>query len=296
MDGFSLAPVDPPLRSPIVILAFTGWSDTGTVTADAATHLVETFGGDRFLEVDPEEYYVFTETRPTVSIDESGVRRLHWPENHAYAVRTGLGSHDLVVVRGVEPNLRWRTFAARLAEAIVPLQPALVCTLVARPAATPHTRPIPVTGSSADPRLAARYGLGRSLYQGPTGIIGVIHDVLRARGLDLISLAAGVPHYLSIDENPPATLALIRALEPVLGYPVPEGDLEDRAAAFIDRVNEASRGDDQVGTYVRTLEAQYEDDTDDEGTSDEEPGDSELPSADDILKDVEDFLRGTGDR
>ncbi len=295
MDGFSISPVDPPLRSPIVILTFTGWSDTGTVTTDAASHLIEAFGGTRFLEVDPEEYYVFTDTRPTVSIDESGVRRLRWPENHAYALRTGLGEHDLVVVRGVEPNLRWRTFAARLADALVPLAPALVCTLVARPAATPHTRPIPVTGSSADPRLAARYGLGRSLYQGPTGIIGVIHDVLRARGLDLISLAAGVPHYLSIDENPPATLALLRALEPILGYPVPEEDLEDRAAAFIDRVNEASRGDDQVGTYVRTLEDQFEDDVDAQA-ADDETGDSELPSADDILKDVEDFLRGTGDR
>lgn len=296
MDGFSLSPVDPPLRSPIVILAFTGWSDTGTVTTDAANHIVEMFGGQQFLEVDPEDYYVFTDTRPTVSIDESGIRRLHWPQNVAFAVRTGLGEHDLVVVRGIEPNLRWRTFASRLAAAIVPLRPYLVCTLVARPAATPHTRPIPVTGSSADPRLAARYGLGRSLYQGPTGIIGVIHDALRTEKLDLISLAAGVPHYLSIEENPPATLALIRALEPILGYSIPEGDLEERAATFVERVNEASSGDDQVGTYVRTLEEQYEDDIDDEGTTDDEAGASELPSADDILKDVEDFLRGSGDR
>jgi proteasome assembly chaperone (PAC2) family protein len=296
VDGFSLSPVDPPLRSPIVILAFTGWSDTGTVTTDAANHIVEMFGGQQFLEVDPEDYYVFTDTRPTVSIDESGIRRLHWPQNVAFAVRTGLGEHDLVVVRGVEPNLRWRTFASRLAAAIVPLRPYLVCTLVARPAATPHTRPIPVTGSSADPRLAARYGLGRSLYQGPTGIIGVIHDALRTEKLDLISLAAGVPHYLSIEENPPATLALIRALEPILGFSIPEGDLEERAATFVERVNEASSGDDQVGTYVRTLEEQYEDDIDDEGTTDDEAGASELPSADDILKDVEDFLRGSGDR
>jgi hypothetical protein len=297
VDGFTIDPVKPPLRSPIVVLAFTGWSDTGTVTTDLADHLVATFGGTRFLQVDPEEYYVFTETRPTVSIDESGIRHLHWPENHGYAVSTGRGDHDLVVIRGAEPNLRWRTFANRLAEAIVPLRPYLVCTLVARPAATPHTRPVPVTGSSADVRLAARYGLGRSLYQGPTGILGVIHDVLRSHQLDLISLAAGVPHYLSIEGNPPATLALLRALEPVLGFPLPEGDLEEQAAAFVERVNEASRGDDQVGTYVRTLEAQYEeDDEDDEGTTTDEPRTSDLPSADDILKDVEDFLRGTGDR
>lgn len=296
MDGFTLSPIEPPLRSPIVILALTGWSDTGTVTTDAANHIVHHLGGQQFLQVDPEDYYVFTDSRPTVSIDETGIRRLHWPENAAFAVRTQNGEHDLAVVRGIEPNLRWRTFASRLAEAIIPLRPFLVCTLVARPAATPHTRPIPVTGSSADPRLAARYGLGRSLYQGPTGIVGVIHDVLRRQGLDLVSLAAGVPHYLSVDENPPATLALLRALEPILGFPIPEGDLEQRAHAFVERVNEASSGDDQVGTYVRTLEAQYEDDLDDEGTSDEEPGRSELPSADDILKDVEDFLRGSGDR
>src|SRR5690606_33633094 len=110
-------------------------------------------------------------------------------------------AHDLVVVRGVEPNLKWQTFARRLAEALADLKPSLVCTLVARPAATPHTRPIPVTGSSADPALAAKYGLGRSVYQGPTGILGVIHDELRKRGAPLISLAAGVPHYLNVEEN-----------------------------------------------------------------------------------------------
>ncbi len=297
MDGFTLRPLERPLRSPIVILAFTGWSDTGTVTTDVAAHLLAVYDAEPFLEVDPEEYYVFTDTRPTVYIDEGGIRRLKWPENRAFAVYTGEGDHDLIVVTGVEPNLRWRTFATRLAEAIAPLQPALVCTLVARPAATPHTRPIPVTGSSADPRLASRYGLGRSLYQGPTGIIGVIHDALRARGLDLISLAAGVPHYLSIEENPPATLALVRALEPILGFRVPEGDLPAEAAAFVERVNEASRGDDQVGSYVRTLEDQFEEDDTLEPPFEEDEGDSdELPSADDILKDVEDFLRGTGDR
>jgi hypothetical protein len=273
-------------------MAFTGWSDTGTVTVDTAQHLVDAYNGEQFLTVDPEDYYVFTDSRPHVRIDEEGVRRLDWPKNEAYFARMPDAPNDLVIVMGAEPNLRWRTFSERLTDAISALNPSLICTLVARPAATPHTRPIPVTGSSADPRLAARFGLGRSLYQGPTGILGVLHDSLRRRGADLISLAAGVPHYLNVEENPPATLALLHALEPVLGIAPPIGDLEDEVTAFASRVEEASRGDDQIASYVRTLEEGY-------GEGDEEEvqpeAGGELPSADDILRDVEDFLRG-GDR
>jgi len=194
VDGFTVSEV-PGLRSPVVIMAFTGWSDTGTVTVDTAQHLVDAYNGEQFLTVDPEDYYVFTDSRPHVRIDEEGVRRLDWPKNEAYFARMPDAPNDLVIVMGAEPNLRWRTFSERLTDAISALNPSLICTLVARPAATPHTRPIPVTGSSADPRLAARFGLGRSLYQGPTGILGVLHDSLRRRGANLISLAAGVPHY-----------------------------------------------------------------------------------------------------
>lgn len=287
-DGFTLSDV-PSLRSPVVIMAFSGWSDTGTVTVDTARHLADAFDADTFLTVDPEDYYVFTETRPTVHIDEDGVRRLDWPENEAFAARIPTADHDLVLIAGIEPNLRWRTFSERLSGIIADLKPSIVCTLVARPAATPHTRPIPVTGSSADPRLAAKYGLGRSLYQGPTGILGVLHDSLRQRDVPLISLAAGVPHYLNVEENPAATLALLRALEPVLGFPAPIGDLEEEVTRFLSRVEDASSGDDQIRSYVRTLEEQWND-TGDELPQDETPTD--LPSADDILRDVEDFLRG----
>jgi len=291
VDGFDVSPVQG-LRSPVVIIAFTGWSDTGTVTVDVARRLIDAFNAQRFVTVDPEDYYVFTDTRPTVRLGVDGTRELHWPQNEAWYARLDDAPHDLVIVRGVEPNLRWRTFAERMAEIIANCQPSLVCTLVARPAATPHTRPVPVTGSSADPRLAARFGLGRSLYQGPTGIIGVIHDVLRREyNAPLISLAAGVPHYLNTDENPPATLALLRALEPIIGLAPPLGDLEQEGARFVARVDEASRGDEQIAAYVRTLEEHY-------GEPDEVPPDtegSELPSADDILRDVEDFLRGQGD-
>lgn len=287
-DGFSVSEVQD-LRSPVVIMAFTGWSDTGTVTVDTARHLADVFDAERFLSVDPESYYVFTDTRPTVRIDEEGVRRLDWPENEAYFARVPNVANDIVLIAGVEPNLRWRTFSDRLSDIIASLNPSIVCTLVARPAATPHTRPVPVTGSSADPRLAAKYGLGRSLYQGPTGILGVLHDSLRQRDVPLISLAAGVPHYLNVEENPAATLALLRALEPVLGFTPPLGDLEDEVDRFNGRVEEASRGDDQIGAYVRTLEEQWNE-PEDAAPQDETPAD--LPSADDILRDVEDFLRG----
>lgn len=273
-------------------MAFAGWSDTGTVTTDLASHLIDVYHAERFLDVDPEEYYVFSETRPTVSIGAEGVRELSWPKNEAFAARIADAAHDLVVVRGIEPNLNWKTFSRRLAEEIAGLQPSLVCTLIARPAATPHTRPIPVTGSSADPALAAKYGLGRSMYQGPTGILGVLHDELRKHNTPLISLAAGIPHYLNVDENPPATTALLRALEPVLGLMPPLGDLEAEGERFLERVEEASRGDDQIGQYVRTLEEHYGEDSEEDEEDDRE---GELPSADELLKDVEDFLRGNGD-
>jgi hypothetical protein len=288
VDGFSISEV-PELRSPIVVMAFGGWSDTGTVTTDTAQRLIDAYDGQQFVTVDPEDYFVFTETRPLVKLSEGGVRELQWPVNEAYWARTPDAPNDLVVVSGMEPNLLWKTFATRFAEILAGLKPSLVCTLVARPAATPHTRPIPVTGSSADPRLAAKFGLGRSLYQGPTGILGVLHDALRQRDVPLISLAAGVPHYLNVEENPPATAALLRALEPVLGIMPPLGDLEEEGVRFIERVEEASHGDDQIATYVRTLEEHYGEVT--EGEEDAEGTD--LPSADDILRDVEDFLRGS---
>ena len=273
-------------------MAFTGWSDTGTVTTDVVDHLVDAHNAEQFLTIDPEDYYVFTDTRPHVRVDDEGTRKLDWPENEGYHARLRGADHDLVLVRGVEPNLRWRTFSERLSDAVWKLEPSLVCTLVARPAATPHTRPIPVTGSSADPRLASKFGLGRSLYQGPTGILGVLHDSLRRRGAGLISLAAGVPHYLNVEENPSATLALLRALEPVLGVSTPVGELEEEIARFAQRIEEASGGDGQIAEYVRSLEEHY-------GETPQQPeaeGGTDLPSADDILRDVEDFLRGSNDR
>lgn len=288
MDGFNVSRIEG-LRSPVVALAFTGWSDTGTVTTDAAAHLIETFGGEQFLDVEPEDYYVFTDTRPSVRIADGGDRLIEWPRNEAFALRMPDAPHDLIVVSGVEPNLRWNTFSTRLASIIAEYQPSLVCTLVARPAATPHTRPIPVTGSSADAQLASRYGLGRSMYQGPTGIVGVLHDALRAHSVPLISLAAGVPHYLNVAENPPATMALLKAFGGVSGFDIPPGELPDLGEQFLERVEEASAGDDQIHQYVRTLEEHY-------GEQDipAEP-EGELPSADDVLRDIEDFLRGGND-
>ena len=289
MDGFEISEIGR-LRSPIVIVAFTGWSDTGTVTVDTAQHLVDSYSARRFLTVDPEEYFVFTETRPTVKLDVNGLRELEWPTNEAFGAVLADSAHDIVIFKGAEPNLRWRTFAGKLGDTIAALQPSLVCTLVARPAATPHTRPVPVTGSSADPELAARFGLGRSMYQGPTGIIGVLHDVLRNHGTPLVSLAAGVPHYLNVDENPPATMALLRALEPVIGLAPPLGDLESEGVRFVERVEEASRGDDQIQAYVRTLEEHYG-----EAETAEAEAPADLPSADQILRDIEDLLRGNKD-
>ena len=287
MDGFEVSPVEG-LRSPVVVMAFTGWSDTGTVTTDTVRCLIDACDGERFLSVDPEEYFVFTDTRPETRLVEGGLREITWPSNEAWAARLRDAPHDLVAVTGTEPNLRWAPFAERFAGVIAELAPSLVCTLVARPAATPHTRPIPVNGSAADAALARRFGLAPSRYEGPTGIIGVLHDAMRKHGLPLVSIAASVPHYLSVDENPPATLALLRALEPMIGFTPPLGELERASDAFVRRVDEASSGDDQIAQYVGALEEQYQ-----EGAF---PGPADAPelSADDILRDVEDLLRGDG--
>lgn len=287
MDGFAITDISG-LRSPVVVMAFGGWSDTGTVTTDVTKKLADAYDAERFLTVDPEDYYVFTDTRPHVRMNEDGIREVRWPENEAWAAKLPGEEHDLILVSGQEPNLRWRGFATRLAGAIAAHAPSLVCTLVARPAATPHTRPIPITGSSADAALAAKYRLGRSLYQGPTGILGVLHDELRKLNIPLISLAAAVPHYLNVDENPPATMALLRALKPVIGVMPSLSSLEEEEVRFLQRVDEASSGDDQIGHYVRSLEEHYGE----QQTIEEQ--DASLPSADDILRDVEDLLRGSG--
>jgi hypothetical protein len=287
VDGFTITDISG-LRAPVVVMAFGGWSDTGTVTTDVTKKLADAYVAERFLTVDPEDYYVFTDTRPHVRMNEDGIREVRWPENEAWAAKLSDAPHDLIVVTGQEPNLRWRTFATRMAGAIAAHAPSLVCTLVARPAATPHTRPIPVTGSSADAALATKYGLGRSLYQGPTGILGVLHDELRKLSIPLISLAAAVPHYLNVDENPPATMALLRALKPVIGVMPSLTSLEEEEVRFLLRVDEASSGDDQIGQYVRSLEEHYGE----QQTIEEE--NTSLPSADDILRDVEDLLRGSG--
>lgn len=288
-DGFTVREIAP-LRSPVVILAFSGWSDTGTVSTDAAQRLIDAYKAERFLEVDPETYYVFTDTRPHVRLTGEGIRELSWPANEAFAARPEAAEHDLIILKGVEPNLRWWTFAERVADVIGSHEPSLICTIGARPAPAPHTRPVRVTGSSADAALARQFGLGPSRYQGPTGIVGVLHEALRRRGCPLISLFANVPHYLNVPENPPGTLALLRALEPVTGLPAPAGELESEGESFIQRVEEASRGDEQIGGYIRTLEEQYA-----AGGDPAEPDAGGLPSADDILRDIEDLLRGSGD-
>jgi hypothetical protein len=287
VDGFDITNL-PALRAPVVVVAFSGWSDTGTVTTDVAQRLIDAYRARRFMSVDPEEYYVFTDTRPTVRLDASGLRQVEWPTNEAHSAYLAGAAHDLIVVRGVEPNLKWRTFTTRLGDLIAGFRPSLVCTLVARPAATPHTRPIPITGSSADATLCQRFGLGRSMYQGPTGIVGVLHDVLRRHNCPLISLAAAVPHYLNVDENPPATMALLNALEPVLTIKPPLGTLEEESQRFLERVEDASRGDDNIRSYVRTLEEQYGNQPREQAP---EPS-GELPDAGEILKDIEDLLRG----
>jgi proteasome assembly chaperone (PAC2) family protein len=244
----------PPLANPILIAAFEGWNDAGDAATGAVEHLELVWDARPLTEIDPDDYYDFQVNRPTVSLVDGVSRRITWPTTRFSVCRPPAADFDLVIVRGIEPNMRWRGFCQELLGMIHELDVRMVLTLGALLSDTPHTRPMQVTGTAYDAESAARYGLEKSRYEGPTGIVGVLQDCCVATGIPAISFWAGVPHYVSQPPNPKATVALLHAVEEVLDIPVPLAELPQQADEWQTLVDEMAAEDDEVTEYIRNLE------------------------------------------
>ncbi len=244
----------PELVDPVMILAFEGWNDAGDAASDAVVHLAEVWDARPIGELDPEEFYDFQVNRPHAVIDEAGVRSITWPATRVSLARIPGAGRDAVLVHGVEPSMRWRSFCNELLVLAADLGVELVVTLGALLADTPHTRPIPVTGTVTDPSLATAMGLEISRYEGPTGIVGVLQAACGRIGLPAVSVWAAVPHYVATAPSPKASLALLRRIEDLLDVTVPLGDLEEDSRAWERGVDELAADDTEIGEYVQNLE------------------------------------------
>ena len=276
----------PLLREPIMIVAFSGWNDAAEAASGAVEHLLSGWRDknddvipELIAEVESEDYYDFQVNRPVVSIDESEIRSITWPTTQVFGMAIPSMNRDLVIVTGVEPSMKWKSFTSDLLDLADDLEVSLIVSLGSLLADTPHTRPISVTGTGAHPSIANRLGVSVSKYEGPTGILGIIQDGCMRRGIDAISLWAAVPHYASNAPSPKATLALINTLEEFLDVKIPLSDLPDRADAWEREVNDLAADDSEIADYVKALE--------------ESKDAAELPevSGDTIAKEFERYLR-----
>jgi proteasome assembly chaperone (PAC2) family protein len=237
-----------------MVAAFEGWNDAGDAASTAVEHLQLTWDATPLADIDPDDYYDFQVTRPTVRMVDGVTRRVEWPTTRLSTCRPPGSSRDIVLVHGIEPNMRWRKFCSELLDHIERLGVTTVVTLGSMLADTPHTRPVPVTGTAYDAASAARFGLENSRYQGPTGIIGVLQDACVQVGVPAITLWAAVPHYVSQPPSPKATLALLHRVEEVLDVEVPLGALPEQAEEWQRTVSEMAEEDEDVSNYVRALE------------------------------------------
>jgi proteasome assembly chaperone (PAC2) family protein len=273
----------PTLRDPVMVAAFEGWNDAGEAASGAIAHLHRVWQAKPLVEMDPELYHDFQVNRPVVSFTEQGWRRITWPTTRILIASPPGAERDVVLVRGVEPSMRWRAYIAELLGVADALGVTMLLTLAALLADVPHTRPIPVTGTSDDTDLQTRFGLERSTYEGSTGIVGVLHEAAAAIDISGVSVWAAVPHYVTQSPSPKATLALLRRLEETLDITVPLGDLPEDARAWEHGVDELAEEDGEIGEYVRQLE--------------EAKDTADLPEAsgEAIAREFERYLRRRGD-
>ncbi len=227
----------PALRDPTLVCAFAGWNDAASAATAALEAVAASLDAEVTATIDPEEFYDFQVNRPTIRLIEGEARRIDWPANTLMSVRVPTADRDLVLLNGVEPNIRWRTFADAIVGAAQRLGVRVVVSLGALMADVAHTRPVPITGLASDPELVEQLGMSPSSYEGPTGIVGVVHDACRRHGIKSASLWAAVPHYVAAVPNPKAALALLRRLEGLTGVAVEASELEDAAERFTDQVD-----------------------------------------------------------
>lgn len=293
----------PELRRAVLVAAFQGWNDAGSAATDAVRWLERRYAAQPMATLDAEEYLDFQAARPTVELVNGVVREIEWPAlsfSHA-----SIGDRDLVLMHGVEPNLRWRAFCDDVIAVARRSRTELAVTLGALLGDTPHSRPIMCTGSATDEVLAARLGMERSRYEGPTGIVGVLHDAFRRSEFASASIWAPVPHYVATPPSPKATRALLERLGLLLDIDFDLTDLDIASAAWERSVADVVAGDSDVISYVASLEARYDDaadapiDTDDDDDDEDDDDwfdEDELPSGETLARDIEQYLREQDDQ
>jgi proteasome assembly chaperone (PAC2) family protein len=242
------------LERPVLIGAFRGWNDGGQAATLAAGYLARLWGARKFADIDPELFVDFQATRPLVSLEEGRTRKIEWPENTFFLARIPNANRDAILLVGVEPNYRWRTFSELVTDLAKDLGIELAVTLGALVADVPHTRPAPVTGAATDPHLVDELGLQLSRYEGPTGIVGVLLDSCRRAGIPSVSLWAAVPHYVQLAPSPPAAKALCERLAGVLSTEIDVSELHEAAEEYVDQVSQAVATDSDTASYVEELE------------------------------------------
>ena len=271
----------PELRRPVLIAAFRGWNDGGQGATLGGGYLAKQWGAEAFAEIDSENFYDFQAVRPNVSLEDGLTRKLEWPSNTFLHAPIPELDRDAVVLLGVEPNLRWKTYAALVLELVQQLEVELVVTLGSLLADVPHTRPAPVSAAASDPALVEELGVEPSRYEGPTGIVGVLLDACRQAGMPSISLWAAVPHYVSLAPSPRAALALCRRLGELVGTDIDVAELEQAAEEYSEQVTEAVASDAETAAYVEELERRV----------DLMEAAEELPSGESLAAELTRFLR-----
>ena len=264
-----------------MVVAFEGWNDAGDAASSAVRWFCDRWDATPFADIDPEVFYDFTSPRPEVRIEDDQ-RVIDWPSNEFSATSLPGSGRDIILMHGVEPQLRWRTFADLVLEVAQAFDASMVVTLGALLAEVPHSRPVSVVGTAYDQGVVTRLGLAPSQYQGPTGIVGVLHDRCRTAGLESASLWATVPTYVPGAPSPKATLALVEKTAALLDEGVITTDLEIAAASYERQIDELVDDDDETQAYVAALEQRH-----DEQLSSTEPSE--------LVEEVERFLREHGD-
>jgi proteasome assembly chaperone (PAC2) family protein len=244
----------PVLRRPLFVIAFEGWNDAGDAATLALDYLAREWDAQPCATIDPEDFYDFTVTRPTVKLAPGEERQIEWPHVQVLAAQVPGGGHDMLLLRGVEPQLRWRSFSDAVVSIVQAVGAELVVVLGALLADVPHTRPVRVSGTTTDRELAERAGLAAPTYEGPTGIVGVLVEALRHAGLPAASFWAAVPHYVHQLPSPKAALALVERSAALLGASFDPWDLRTAAAEYEREVSERVADDEDAAAYVAQLE------------------------------------------
>ena len=252
----------PPLRDPVLIAAFEGWNDAGDAASGAVEHLELTWDAKPLAELDSEDYYDYQVNRPIIRQVDGVTREIVWPTTQLSLCTPPGSDRDVMLMRGIEPNMRWRSYCDELLEFVEELGVHTVVILGALLADTPHSRPVPVTGTAHSIEAAEQFSLEKSRYEGPTGIAGVLQDACVKAGVPAVSFWAAVPHYVSQPPNPKATVALLQRVEEVLDIEVPLGDLPNQAEDWEESVSEMTRDDEEIAEYVRSLEERGDAETD----------------------------------